>query len=110
MNIVEKAWGTERWLVNSELYCLKQMTLNEGCKCSRHRHPVKDETFYVNSGEMRVITDDGERVLRRGDTIRIKPGQWHQFVGLRLAHFMEVSTHHEDDDCERDPTNLSGKA
>ena len=50
-----KGWGYEKWIVNSDKYCGKLLYFHEGKRCSWHYHKIKDETFYVQSGELMVI-------------------------------------------------------
>lgn len=54
LNHVQKLWGSEDWLVNSNKYCAKFLNLNHGYECSVHYHAVKDETFYVLGGEIEL--------------------------------------------------------
>ena len=54
MKIVQKGWGYEKWICNSEMYCGKLLFFNAGMKCSYHYHKIKDETFYVQSGELKM--------------------------------------------------------
>lgn len=103
--IVPKEWGEEQWIVNRD-YCGKRLLLREGYRCSLHHHPVKDETFYLTAGRMRLeIGTDPEqlsvRVLAKGDVLHVPPRTWHRFTGLTDVEFIEFSTHHEDSDTVR---------
>ena len=49
LNIVDKVWGREEWIVNNEKYCGKKLILKKGYSCSMHHHKIKDETFYILS-------------------------------------------------------------
>lgn len=106
--IVEKAWGMEEIIANEPTYCGKRMTLKPGWRCSVHRHLLKEETFYVESGYMFLeIGDSWENTvcleLGPGGIIRILPSQWHRFTNVTQQHciFFEFSTHHDDADVER---------
>lgn len=69
-----------------------------------HYHLIKDETWYVESGEFiyRYIntsnTDVVEIKLKKGDTVRQRPGQPHQLETLTDGVIFEVSTQHFDSD------------
>ena len=106
MEVHEKVWGHEEWIVNTPLYCGKKLVLKKHWRCSMHHHKVKDETFYIQDGVVMVETEtaDGktfEDVLHPGQSMRIEPGTWHRFTGLTEAVIYEFSTHHEDDDSYR---------
>lgn len=110
---VDKVWGYEDWIVNTPSYCGKKMFLKRGYACSLHYHAVKDETFYVQEGEMMVEihNKDGQKVfhvLRPGDSLRVEPGTPHRFWGMTDTLFFEMSTHHSEEDSIR--LEPSGKA
>jgi hypothetical protein len=54
LQVVPKVWGSEQWIVNGDRYCGKLLLLMRGWQCSLHRHVVKDETFFVLSGRVRM--------------------------------------------------------
>jgi mannose-6-phosphate isomerase-like protein (cupin superfamily) len=103
---VEKVWGDEYWIANNELYCAKFLYINPGGCCSLHYHKVKDETFFVDTGE--CFLELGEETLRleEGSSVRITPGTKHRFwvppgPYAHICRIIEVSTHHSDDDVVR---------
>ena len=105
--VIQKKWGHERLLHNGD-YCMKEMHLRPGFQCSIHRHPFKDETFYVVAGTM--LLELGEEpdklapnLLRRGQHIRVPPSTWHRFSNYadKECIFIEASTYDDPDDCER---------
>jgi len=99
--IVPKDWGEEHWIVN-RAYCGKKLLLRKGRRCSLHRHPVKDETFHLESGSVYLELGGKGHYLRPGDTLHIPTGTPHRFSGLEASVILEFSTHHEDDDVIRD--------
>jgi len=107
---VEKLWGYEEWLVNSELYCAKRLVIYPGRESSIHYHKVKQETFCVVSGIVRLQQweknlDDfpSDETLIKDDQRTIMPKTPHRFsaVGYNNAVILEVSTHHDDADVVR---------
>ena len=107
---VQKKWGWEKWIENNERYCLKMMGIYKDAYCSIHRHPLKDETFYVFCGALRLWVDGNFHTLTEGDSFRILPGQWHSFFSSNLmTGFYEVSTGHSDEDVERLSESAIGK-
>lgn len=104
---VEKAWGYEEPIVNTPDCCGKRMGLKHGFRCSMHQHKVKDETFYIASGVMRLELNASEYDLGPGDSVRIRPGDWHRFSAYHgPVVFFEFSTHDSPADSYR--TELSG--
>ena len=55
---VEKRWGSETWFANNEEhnYCGKILHFNKGKKCSWHYHKIKQETFYIQKGKLKIWT------------------------------------------------------
>lgn len=103
---VEKEWGKEIWMANSELYCGKKLILKKGKRCSMHNHKNKDETFYLDSGLILLELNNDEEIIRPGEAVRIKRDKKHRFSGLKDSVIIEISTHHEEEDSYRD--ELSG--
>ena len=108
IEIHSKGWGYEKWIVNNDLYCGKILFFERGKKCSWHYHKIKDETFYVQSGEILLRygeNDDLERSksihLKPGDKFYVPPGLRHQMTGLADTELFEFSTQHFEDDSYR---------
>ena len=98
VKIVPKVWGEEQWLVNNEKYCGKRMLIKEGYYCSYHKHKIKEETFYVLDGILEVIKEGQYLVVKGGETLHLKPGEYHSFRALKDTTFFEFSTQHLDED------------
>lgn len=103
-----KNWGYERWIVNNEKYCGKLLYFNKGKRCSWHKHAIKHETFYLQSGKMILkysFDDDLEnantRELIPGDTFEISVGLTHQMIAIENSELFEFSTQHFDSDSIR---------
>jgi mannose-6-phosphate isomerase-like protein (cupin superfamily) len=104
--MVSKSWGYEEWFVNNDLYCGKRLTVFKDQYSSKgkfHYHKIKDETFFVIKGTLRIELDIGPpKILNEGDSYRIKPNQYHRFTSeTDECKFIEVSTTHSDDDSYR---------
>ena len=69
-----------------------------------HYHLIKDETWYVDEGEyiFRWIdttnADINEKILKKGDAVRIPPGMPHQLESIIPGIILETSTQHFDYD------------
>lgn len=75
----EKLEGRRTWIVTRE-FGLTQFGVNRvelppgGWSSNRHWHRSNDESVIVISGELVLVTDDGEEVLRAGDCVAFKAG------------------------------------
>jgi len=108
MTYVKKGWGFERWIINKPEYCGKLLFFEKGKRCSWHRHVLKDEVFYLQSGKMIVkfsehddIDRADEIILEAGQNFYIYPGLRHQMIALEDSELFEFSTEHFDSDSYR---------
>lgn len=105
---VPKGWGFEKWIVNTEEYCGKLLYFVKGKRCSWHYHLLKDETFYIQSGQILLKYSDSddlayadEIILSKGDKFHIYRGLRHQMLALQDTELFEFSTQHFDEDSYR---------
>jgi uncharacterized cupin superfamily protein len=67
----------------------------------RHWHTHEDEFVYVLEGELILVEDDGETVLRAGDCAAFPKGtgNGHHLInrGSATAVYLEVGSRHRDD-------------
>ena len=79
-------------------YCKKLIIQLPRQKHPYHFHGKKEETFQLLYGDLEVELD-GKRIRPQvGDTILVKPEEWHKFHTLHGAIFEEISTTHYNDD------------
>lgn len=98
VNRIDKPWGYEKILINTEKYLTKQIYIKSGYQTSMHYHTEKDETMYVISGEGYIEYENGEKkIFTKNDTVRIEPGKVHTIVATENTVLYEVSTPHPDD-------------
>jgi mannose-6-phosphate isomerase-like protein (cupin superfamily) len=105
---VNKGWGYEEVLTNTELYCAKILHLNKDKKLSWHYHNIKDETFYVENGEVDLFYGDSDDIneaktlrLKSGDSFHVPVGLRHRLYGVQNSRVFEFSTQHFDHDSVR---------
>jgi mannose-6-phosphate isomerase-like protein (cupin superfamily) len=107
--VVDKKWGRETTIVNSEKYCGKLLQIKRGFFNSLHRHKTKEETFYVQRGTILLtyvardkdFVSSVNQILSVGDSITIPPMTWHMIEGITKVEVFEFSTTHKEDDVER---------
>jgi mannose-6-phosphate isomerase-like protein (cupin superfamily) len=105
--IVNKQWGYENIITNTDKYCLKILHFNKNHKFSMHFHDIKDETWYVQNGKMifyyidTITTNIKEMNIKVGDIIHIPRLLPHQLYAVEDSDIIEVSTKHYDTDSYR---------
>lgn len=110
-----KSWGSEREIVNNDLYCGKRMEIRKGHYSSVHYHKMKSETFYVFRGKLQLEVWRGDAtslelmVLSSGDCYDVPSWVVHRFYGLTDCEFFEFSTPHSDRDVYRIMVGGEGK-
>ena len=83
----EKLHGRKTWMLTRQ-WGLSQFGVNRvelppgSWSTNRHWHKTNDELVVVISGELTLVTDDGEEVLRAGDSVGFK-------AGVANAHHMQ---------------------
>src|SRR5215475_4933843 len=70
----------------------------------RHWHSTEDEFVWVLSGEVMLVADEGEQVLRAGDCAAFPKNQanGHHLINKsgEMAVVLEMGTRSDDDVCE----------
>ena len=106
INRVQKVWGEEWWLTNTDSYCAKLLFLKAGFRCSLHYHDQKKEDFLVLSGALTLEQRDVRGIpfndfLMIGDKRTIEPKTPHRFSSQEDAVILEISTQHRESDVTR---------
>ena len=93
---IEKPWGYEIIWAESEKYVGKFMYIKPGHRMSLQYHQVKEETIYVQTGNLRVWESEDDEVfqdIEPGNTYHVKPGSVHRFGATKdRVHLIEIST------------------
>jgi mannose-6-phosphate isomerase-like protein (cupin superfamily) len=101
MRRVEKPWGHELVWAETERYVAKVLFILAGRRLSRQYHRVKDETLYIESGQLQLEIGHGESIerlaMKPGDTFHVTPGTVHRMIALEDVRVFEVSTPELDD-------------
>lgn len=105
MELVEKPWGKEYIFANTPLYVGKIIEINKGHRLSLQYHNKKDESIFVENGELTLVTatssdlsDLKEQTIKMGESARIIPGLVHRFEARKgWVVLIEVSTPFLDD-------------
>lgn len=105
---VNKNWGYELHYINTDLYCMKLLSINIGCKTSNHFHLKKHETLLVTKGILKITTINKDQIgkvfiLQTGNYFIIAPGFTHTLenIGEDTLELIEASSYSEDTDSIR---------
>lgn len=74
-----KSWGVKTTLFRNDLCEVSLLDLNGGQRCSWHRHQAKWNQFYVVSGSLQIVTEEGTATVATGQIFTTNPTQWHEF-------------------------------
>ena len=99
---VEKPWGYELIWADTDRYVGKILHVNAGEALSVQMHEKKDETLYVLSGSVRLMTGSSPETLEdaqlgTGESFRVRPRTVHRIEAVTDADILEASTPHLDD-------------
>ncbi len=101
MRRIDKPWGYELIWAETEHYVGKVLHINQGHKLSRQYHNLKEETFYVQNGEMELEIGQGADLVKHqmkpGHAFHCPPNTIHRMIAVTDVDVFEVSTPHLDD-------------
>ena len=84
-------------VINRE-YCKKLIVVLPGQKHPEQYHKIKEETFVVLDGDVKLTLDGAVKECRRGDVVTVNRGTKHPFTSKNGAIIEEISsTHYKDD-------------
>ena len=86
-----KVWGTRRRILLTDTIELDLLHLKKDTFCRRHKHKRKVNKFVVISGEVKIETEFGNKILRENESWTVRPPLTHRFVPLTNAIMIEVA-------------------
>ncbi len=100
--IIEKPWGRETILAETECYAGKILFVARGSRLSLQHHEHKSETMYLLHGRIRLSVgrsqDDLQEVeLGQGELIDLPVGTVHRVQALEDSQIIEASSPELDD-------------
>jgi mannose-6-phosphate isomerase-like protein (cupin superfamily) len=95
--IIRKPWGEEHVFALNNKYAGKMLIIKQGQRLSLQYHRIKDETFYVLEGVLKVSIGKTRATLRTrtvkpGTIIHVPPGTIHRTEAVKDCTIIEVST------------------
>jgi quercetin dioxygenase-like cupin family protein len=89
---IDKYWGIEDWIQVTNEYAFKRLNVNAGNKILNHYHEIKEETFYVASGEGVITINGVPYSVKDGDHLHIYPNDRHEVYAITDMIILEAST------------------
>lgn len=102
MKRVDKPWGYELWWAQTDRYVGKILHINAGQSLSLQYHNVKEETLYLQAGELDLQFGPSAELLetrrmKPGDVQHIPTGMVHRMIAVADTDMFEVSTPEVED-------------
>lgn len=99
---VAKPWGHEVIFAVTKDYVGKILVIKAGHQLSLQFHKVKEETIYLQTGEMKFQIENAQgamedHILQPGQSFHILPKRKHRMIAIKDCEVFEVSTPHLDD-------------
>ena len=88
--IKNKIWGENIEIFRNEVVSVNVLKIKKGYKCSYHHHRFKRNHFHVLEGELKICHEQGEIILREGESYEVRPPNKHCFVGMKKALVIET--------------------
>ncbi len=87
-------YGAVLFSIVNRSYCKKILICLPGQTNPMHMHKIKEETFQLLHGDLKIGLKDKELNLRTGEIFLIEPGVYHCFSSRNGAIFEEISSTH----------------
>ncbi len=78
----KKIWGENIEIFRSESVSVNILKIKKDYQCSHHYHRFKRNNFYVLEGELKIRHEQGETIIREGESFEVLPPNKHQFVAM----------------------------
>lgn len=104
---IDRFWeaGLTMLTVVNRAYCKKLLMLMPGQNHPEQYHRLKEETFHVLYGTVRLELDGIPQTFKPGDVVTVNPGVRHAFSSAEGTIIEEISsTHYQNDSFYTDPT------
>ncbi len=76
----------------ADQHSLAHIELPPGKGSLKHYHPVAEESYYILTGQARMVIDGETYMLAEGQSVAVAPGMTHQIFndGPAALHFLAV--------------------
>ena len=94
--IYGKIWGNTSCIFTKNNVSVHRIVVNKGAKCSKHYHLHKFNTFFIESGCLKISVWQkdydliDETIINVGDSTTVKPGLFHSFEAMEDTIAYEI--------------------
>jgi mannose-6-phosphate isomerase-like protein (cupin superfamily) len=94
--IFGKVWGNTQCIFNTNNVSIHRINIQKGSQCSKHYHLHKFNTFFVESGKLKILVWQkdydliDETILSASQSTVVKPGLYHMFYALEDTIAYEI--------------------
>ena len=88
--IIKKIWGENIEIFRNESVSVNILKIKKGYRCSYHYHRFKRNHFHVLEGELKIEHEQGETILREGESFEVLPPNKHCFVAMTEVTAIET--------------------
>ena len=74
--------GKTKELGSAKHHSFGHVIIPEGCSSRLHYHPIAEETYYILSGQAKMIIDEQEYILMPEDTVLVETNERHQIFSI----------------------------
>ena len=89
--------------VGAQGICMHLLTIPPGGRAKAHMHASHETAIYILEGEVVLVEDDGETVMRAGDCATFAKGNrnGHHLINRSsaMARFLEIGSRSKQDEC-----------
>ena len=86
-----KIWGELKTIFENDKCKIDYLYVRKNTACSIHYHENKVNKFFLISGDIRVVTDFGEKKLIIGESFDVHPNTTHQFRAFKNSFMLEIA-------------------
>ena len=91
-------YGLVMITVINKSYCKKYLLSLKGQSHPEQYHNVKEETFHILHGKLKLYLDGKARICNPGDVITVKKTVRHKWTAIEDCVIEEISSNHKADD------------
>ena len=86
-----KVWGERHRILLTKTTEIDYLKLKKDTFCSWHNHKNKINLFYVLKGKVKIESEFGKIILKKGQSFKVNPSLKHRFIALENSEMIEIA-------------------